>query len=76
MDYNFTTVSIPFFANQTHTINVSIIDDYVAEGNETFSCVLTIDSPHPNMILENSTMEIVILDNGEHIHHALIHIGA
>lgn len=50
-------------------INVSIIDDQLFEGNETFSGQLTLDSIHPNMMLKNLTTEIiiVILDNGEQV---------
>jgi hypothetical protein len=67
VDFNFTTISIPFLANQTHTLNVSIINDGLSEEVEAFLCVLTIDGHHSNMVLENPTMEIAILDDGEHI---------
>lgn len=46
-------------------INVPIIDDKLFEGNESFLVQLSVDSPHRNLKLENSTREIILIDNGE-----------
>ena len=63
-DYDSTTAFLSFVGNESYTINITIIDDQELDGNKTFLGRLSLESPHNNLVLNESTIEISIIDNG------------
>ena len=50
----------------TDCVTVAIIDDFIQEGNEQFSVVLTTSTPEATVINGNAPVTIIDNDNGEY----------
>lgn len=67
-DYFPNPTELSFFGSETHTINISLNNDNRIEGNESFVGQLLISPDnvsYPYLALNNSTANIIILDDGE-----------
>ena len=61
-DYSVSTDSVVFQTGDSgQTFQVNIIDDSASEGNE--SIFLNLRNPSPGVVISNSRIEIIIIDN-------------
>ena len=70
-DYTATSTVITFGPDDAEmAVTIPLINDNVVEGQENFTVVLSLDSPPPNVELEQSEVLIIITDDdGEIFEH-------
>ena len=64
-DYDMNIPDITILADSTgeHCADISIFEDTLFEGDETFTVALAVTSPSSGVTLDNTMVEITITDN-------------
>ena len=56
-------ITIPADSSGEHCANISITNDDLFEGDETFTVTLAVTNPSSGVTLDNNMTEITIIDN-------------